>query len=190
MCGRVAGFPGAVNDKTVSFLDGFMQSITTVPLFVLGQFVLHFTRASAKLLRGLYVICDNGYKKLRRYQCPIKFPCNDAECVFAARLESDSVRKGMPRSIETIPVHRVHGRLACSLWNLPDVECCFGIMKVLGCILLFFFILATYDIGCIPAAVTTEEVRYSQETAASPQGVPCRQRVSSLLHIVQCYPHV
>jgi hypothetical protein len=93
-----------MNDQTVTFNDGFMQMIANLPFFTAKQFTVWadtVTSALKKTLRGLYVICDNGYSRLRMYQFPLKYASTDAECVFSSRLES--VRKGMLACCDTHP---------------------------------------------------------------------------------------
>ena len=53
------------------------------------------------MLKGLYLICDNGYHKWRCMQNPVKWSTDENVITFSKHLES--VRK--------------------------DIECCFGILK-------------------------------------------------------------
>jgi hypothetical protein len=97
------GHPGSRTDKTIVKTDEFLQAIRRKEILwddVL--FELYRADGTKFLVRGAYLISDNGYAKWRMLQAPIKSSSSLDELKWSTRLES--VRK--------------------------DVECFFGRLKI------------------------------------------------------------
>lgn len=98
-CSR--GFPGHTNDKTISNFDEFIQKIKKGEIYGECEFKVLNEHGMEDTIKGLYLICDNGYHKWRCLIPPSKLCFDEATATFSRHLES--VRK--------------------------DIECCFGILK-------------------------------------------------------------
>lgn len=96
------GFPGSTNDKTIATFDEFIQGMKNGKLFGDCEFkVMVGENGEEEILKGLYLLVDNGYQKWRCLINPDKFCVDIDTATFARHLES--VRK--------------------------DIECTFGILK-------------------------------------------------------------
>ena len=94
-------FYGSHNDKTLSRYDPFIQKLHAQGWLQNSTFEVQTSDGRKKIVRGLYLLSDNGYNKWRCLQCPIKWPSTIKEARYSKWLES--MRK--------------------------DVECTFGILK-------------------------------------------------------------
>ena len=95
------GFPGANNDKTIVRFDDFVQDIHKERKYADVEFKVTQADNTDEMIRGLYLIVDNGYHKWRCLQNPEKWSIDKDVIAFSRHLES--VRK--------------------------DIECTFGILK-------------------------------------------------------------
>lgn len=95
------GFPGSNNDKTIVRFDTFVTDINENRMYEDVEFPVLNENGVEVMLKGLYLICDNGYHKWRCMQNPVKWSTDENVITFSKHLES--VRK--------------------------DIECCFGILK-------------------------------------------------------------
>ena len=97
------GHPGSRSDKTIVKTDEFLQAIRKKEILWNDvTFELYRSDGSTFLVRGAYLISDNGYAKWRMLQAPIKSSSSLDEMKWSTRLEN--VRK--------------------------DVECYFGRLKI------------------------------------------------------------
>jgi hypothetical protein len=55
------GFPGSLNDKTISDYDPFVHGLRTKKLYENLEFELEFNDGSRRKVKGVYMICDGGY---------------------------------------------------------------------------------------------------------------------------------
>jgi hypothetical protein len=95
------GFAGTINDKTMFKYDSFMQDIHARGKYRDVQYPLYDADGGVRVVKGPWVVCDNGYNKFRCLQHPEKCPNTQNLLKFSRMLES--MRK--------------------------DVECTFGILK-------------------------------------------------------------
>mmetsp|Transcript_39242 Transcript_39242/g.62839 ORF Transcript_39242/g.62839 Transcript_39242/m.62839 type:complete len:87 (+) Transcript_39242:207-467(+) len=66
--------PGATNDITLSQTDWFLEDIMqTNPLYTDAQFEL-MTNDGPKIVKGVYLLADNGYLNVRTLVCPFLHP--------------------------------------------------------------------------------------------------------------------
>jgi hypothetical protein len=97
------GHPGTRSDKTIVKTDEFLQAMKShAVLWDDVTFELYKSDGTITVVKGAYLISDNGYAKWRMLQAPIKSSSSMEELRWSTRLES--VRK--------------------------DVECFFGRLKI------------------------------------------------------------
>ena len=66
------GFPGSNNDKTIVRFDTFVTDIKENRMYEDVEFPVLNENGVEVMLKGLYLICDNGYHKWRCMQNPVK----------------------------------------------------------------------------------------------------------------------
>mmetsp|Transcript_75594 Transcript_75594/g.148370 ORF Transcript_75594/g.148370 Transcript_75594/m.148370 type:complete len:201 (-) Transcript_75594:189-791(-) len=95
------GFYGTCNDKTIVRFDAFVVDLHERRKYEDVEYTLTNADGLHEIMKGCYVITDNGYHMWRCLQCPISHPVYPDENAWTKRVES--CRK--------------------------DIECLFGIMK-------------------------------------------------------------
>jgi hypothetical protein len=91
------GFPGTVNDRTISRYDSFITSVRNDPFYRSLSFELgNILNDEREQINGVYLICDGGYNDWRCLQCPRKYTSVQQMIAFSKQLES--VRKDVERT--------------------------------------------------------------------------------------------
>jgi len=121
------GFVGSFCDQNVSDADTFMEDVRLRRIYNDIEYEVYDVKGVLRKVKGVYLICDNGYKKEPHLICPYVYRSLTEQIYFSEYLES--VRK--------------------------DVECTFGILKnrfrVLGGIEYhdFEFVETIFKAACI-----------------------------------------
>ena len=95
------GFLGSHNDQNLADADRYMEELRKGDIFADIEFEIFDEEGIKRKVTGVYLICDNGYKKHPHLICPYIYRSVKEQVYFSEYLES--VRK--------------------------DVECTFGILK-------------------------------------------------------------
>jgi len=92
---------GSYNDKTICRMDPFLVNVMNRRMYTDVAFFIYDKAGNERVMKGVHLICDNGYHKVPTLVCPLTFRTDMQEVFWSEWVES--VRK--------------------------DVECLFGIMK-------------------------------------------------------------
>jgi 1,2-phenylacetyl-CoA epoxidase PaaB subunit len=96
------GFDGSKNDKSIVLFDRFVNRIRSERSFTHFEYSLcSAANGALEMHRGVYLLCDGGYRIWRVLQAPTRYSSDEDEKKFSASIES--YRK--------------------------DIECTFGILK-------------------------------------------------------------
>lgn len=95
------GFVGRFCDQNVSDADPFLEELRLRRIYEDLEYQIYDNKGVLRTVKGVYLLCDNGYKKEIHLMCPYTYRSVKEEVYFSEYLES--VRK--------------------------DVECTFGILK-------------------------------------------------------------
>jgi hypothetical protein len=83
------GHPGTRSDKTIVKTDEFLQAMKShAVLWDDVTFELYKSDGTITVVKGAYLISDNGYAKWRMLQAPIKSSSSMEELRWSTRLES------------------------------------------------------------------------------------------------------
>jgi len=67
-----------MNDKTISRFDFFFKKLREDPLFAEAVYIVAGRDGEEILIKGAYLLSDNGYLEWKELQSPIKVPLGTA----------------------------------------------------------------------------------------------------------------